>query len=65
MTTGMTWIHAQSSCINSLFHILQEEGVELEKNVCLRRANFKHLTLGTDTSKKKREEEKIIHFDNE
>ena len=33
MTTGMTWIHAQSSCINSLFHILQEEGVELEKKM--------------------------------
>ena len=60
MTTGMTWNHVQSSfCINYMFHILQEEGVELKK-VSLRRAYSKYLTLDTCASETKREEEKTF-----
>ena len=43
-----------------MFDILQEEDVELNKQVCSRHAYFEYLTLGTCASETKREEEKIF-----
>ena len=42
-----------------MLHIFQEEGVE-QKNVCLRHAYFKCLTLGKCATETTREEEKIL-----
>jgi len=65
MTIGMTLIHIQSSsCINSMFYILQEEDV-LPKRGCLRLAHFKYPTLGTYASETKKGGRENIHVDNE
>ena len=42
-----------------MFHILQEEGVELKKG-CLGHAYFKYLSLSTCASETKRVEEKLF-----